>query len=123
MRRIERCLAQVARLVLLVVGVSASSQGSDWKVGDVFVAVGAGQYKVYSHSGVFKETITDGVGNGLTAGCACDLTYHLYAANSTNTKVFRYKIDDPHGILQTIDTNVGSVAGDSIVFDGRGNFM
>ena len=124
MKSTKRHLTQLVALLLLITGICAPAQGNDWKVGDVFVAIGGGQFKVYSNSGVLKETITDGIGNGATAGCACDSTYHLYTTNFSETKAFRYKIDHPHQILQTIDTNVGSPGGhsESIVFDGQGNF-
>jgi hypothetical protein len=88
-------------------------------VGDLFVAVGNGQYKVYSNTGTLKETLSDGLNGGATAGCAFDLTYHLYTANLTESRVVRYAIGHPHSPLRTIDTGAASK---SIVFDGEGNF-
>lgn len=58
-----------------------------WNVGDVFAGVGGGAYNVYDNAGVFKETISDGLG-GFTTGCAFNGTLDkLYATNFSNTKV------------------------------------
>jgi hypothetical protein len=121
---ITRRTIQALGLVLVLVGLDLPLRASDWRIGDVFVAVGNGQYKVYDNAGVFKETITDSQGNGFTAGCAIDSTFHLYTTNFSNTKVVRYAIIPPHIVLQTIDTGVTSPGGhsESIVFDGIGNF-
>jgi hypothetical protein len=103
-------------LAMVLAGGSSSLQASDWRVGDVFVGIGNGQYKVFDKDGNFKETISDG--QGLTGGCAFDSTYHLVTTNISNAEVLRYKIDHPHGILQATPT---SGAG-SVVFAGNGDF-
>lgn len=94
-----------------------------WKLGDVFVAVGNGQYKVYDNTGNLKETISDGLG-GLTTGCAFDSGLNLYTTNFSNTKVVNFDAGSPHSVLQTIDTGATSPGGhsESVVFDGSGNF-
>ena len=53
-----------AALLLLVAGATTSlrAQAPQWNVGDVFAAIGSGQYNVYSNAGVLKQTITDGAG-------------------------------------------------------------
>ncbi len=77
-------------LSLLLFGILA--QASEWQRGDVFVAIGNGQYQVYRQTGTsgggpiytLIETITDGSGTvsgengsggtGFTTGCAFDST-------------------------------------------------
>src|SRR5262245_25716736 len=76
LRRYRRRLAVSAlSLMAAVVPLGGSilrtslAEASDWVFGDVFAAVGSGKYQVYSNSGVFKETITDGLGGDFTDGC------------------------------------------------------
>lgn len=112
-----------AGVSVLVAGLTIPLQSATtWGVGDVFVAIGGGSYKVYSNTGTFKETIT--TSSDLTAGCAFNSQFDLYTTNSTNTKVFKFDGDIPHSLLQTVDTNANSAAGhsESIVFDASGNF-
>ena len=97
-----------AALLLLVVGATTSlrAQAPQWNVGDVFAAVGGGQYKVYSNVGVLKTTISDGTGGVITAGCAFDSAYRLFTTNFSNTApvpdIFRFAIDNAHSIVQKI---------------------
>src|SRR4030081_2303337 len=104
-------------LSLLLFGVSA--QASEWQRGDVFVAIGNGQYQVYRQTGTSEggpvytliETITDGSvtvsgengsgGAGFTTGCAFDSTGHLYSTNFSNSNVYKFSIPDPHMVSQS----------------------
>ena len=105
-------------------GSSAVRASTTWNTGDVFAAIGGGQYKVFDNNGNLKETISDGL-SGFTTGCAFNpgLT-KLYTTNFSNTKVVVHDDNFPHNILQTIDTNLTSPGGhtESIVFDAAGNF-
>ena len=89
-----------------------STEAADWVLGDVFVGVASGSYNVYDNSGVFKETISDGLG-GITTGCAFDSNLDLYTTNFSNTKVIKYADAHPHNVLQTIDTGATSPGGHS----------
>lgn len=113
------CSAGVLSLLLPQAAMAAS-----WDVGDVFVGVSNGTYQVYDNNGVFKETISDGLG-GFTTGCAFnpDLS-RLYTTNFSNTKVVVYDDPHPHPIVQVVDTNATSPGGssESVVFDAAGNF-
>ena len=53
MRTLSRGMIAAA-LLLLVVGATTSvrAQAPQWNVGDVFAAIGGGQYNVYSNGGV-----------------------------------------------------------------------
>ncbi len=102
-----------------------------WALGDVFVAVGNGQYKVYHNNGtasspnyVLIETLSDGTGGTFTTGCAFDTGFNLYTTDFTNTKVVKFDANSPHSVLQTIDTNAQDPAGhsESMVFDASNNF-
>ena len=127
-------------LSLLLVGISA--QASEWQRGDVFVAIGNGQYQVYRQTGTSEggpiytliETITDGSGTvsgengsggtGFTTSCAFDSTGHLYATNFTNANIYKFNIPDPHTVSQApIGPSSGALSSESIVFDGQGNFF
>src|SRR3989344_7476995 len=103
---------------------SPAAASTTWNVGDVYAGVAAGQYNVYDNSGVFKETITDGLG-GFTTGCAFnnDLS-KLYTTNFSNTKVVVYDDPSPHAISQTVDPGVINPGGqsESVVFAANGDF-
>jgi hypothetical protein len=101
-----------------------------WLPGDVFVAIGSGQYQVYRNTGtdtspnyVLLETLTDGSGNGATTGCAFDSASNLFTTNFSNTKVFKFDANSPHGIDATIDTSVQDATGspESVLIDSIGN--
>src|SRR3989344_9264919 len=109
---------------MLVAAVTTSQAATIWNVGDVFAGVAGGSYNVYDNSGVFKETITDGLG-GFTTGCAFnnDLS-KLYTTNFSNTKVVVYDDPSPHAISQTVDTGAINPGGqsESVVFAANGDF-
>jgi hypothetical protein len=87
----------------------------------VFVGIDNGQYKVFNNDGNLKETLPGQLGT-TTGGCAFDSTYHLVTTNISNAKVLRYKIDDPHGVLQTINPASQTSGAGSVVFAGNGDF-
>lgn len=95
-----------------------------WNVGDVFAGVATGSYNVYDNAGVFKETVSDGLG-GFTTGCAFnnDLS-KLYTTNFSNTKVVVYDDPSPHPVVQTVDPAAINPGGqsESVVFAANGDF-
>lgn len=102
-------------LLVLPGGLQNSAAASTWTIGDVFAAVGNGQYKRYSNMGAFQETISQGL-TGTTTGCAFNaLATGLYTTNFTNTKVFVFDTTT-HSVTQTIDTAAHSTNSESIVF-------
>jgi hypothetical protein len=116
-------------LVLLVLGAGSGLQGRDRQVGDVFVAIGGGQYQVWHFdfstnplTATLVETITDGAGSGQTAGCAFDSAYHPFTTNFTKNDVFKDIIDDPQTSIQTISVLAAKGAQPtSVAFDSLGN--
>mgnify|MGYP001588638825 CR=1 FL=1 len=115
--------AQPERIMASVKG-AGSIMSTTWNTGDVFVAVSGGSYKVYTNAGVFKETISDGLG-GFTTGAAFNPSLtKLYTTNFSNTKVVVYDNASPHTILQVIDAGVNSPGGhsESVVFASNGEF-
>lgn len=121
--RITGLLPMVIGLWILLSGMSVSVKAAAWQVGDVFVGVSSGSYQVYDNSGVYKETISDGLG-GYTTGCAFNNALDkFYTTNFTSNAVVVYDIAHPHNIVQTIyTTGAGTAANESIVFDSAGNF-
>jgi uncharacterized repeat protein (TIGR01451 family) len=109
--------AAIAGLTL----VAAATAATTWNVGDVFAGVAGGSYNVYSNSGTFKETISDGSG-GFTTGCSFNPSLDkLYTTNFSASKVVVYDNASPHSIVQTITT--GKAAAESIVFAANGHFF
>lgn len=128
-KHFKKFLGTVGILSLLV-GVLAplSSRPAQaitaWNVGDVFAGVAGGSYNVYDNAGVFKETISDGLG-GFTTGCAFNGALDkLYTTNFSSTKVVVYNDASPHTIAQTVDTNAINPGGqsESVVFAANGDF-
>lgn len=116
-------LAVVALVLINGAGSPSPAQASTWVVGDVFAGVGNGQYQVYSNTGVFKETISQGM-PGFTTGCAFNSAGDLYTTNFSQTKVVVLAGAHPHSVLQVIDTAAQSPGGqsESIVFAANGHF-
>ncbi|MBI4130044.1 hypothetical protein HY468_01870, partial [Candidatus Roizmanbacteria bacterium] len=108
----------------VVISVPSASASTTWNLGDVFAGVAGGSYNVYDNAGVFKETISDGLG-GFTTGCAFnnDLS-KLYTTNFSNTKVVVYDDPSPHPIVQTVDPAAINPGGqsESVVFAANGDF-
>jgi uncharacterized repeat protein (TIGR01451 family) len=113
-------VAGAAAIAGLTLAASATA-ATTWNVGDVFAGIASGSYKVYSNSGAFKETISDGSG-GFTTGCSFNPSLDkLYTTNFSASKVVVYDNTSPHSIVQTITT--GKAAAESIVFAGNGHFF
>lgn len=117
-------LLRIGILVTLALQGVPASASTVWATGDVFTGVSNGAYQVYDNTGVFKETISNGLG-GFTTGCAFNsgLTA-LYTTDFSNTKVVVFGDPSPHAVIDVIDTGATSPGGssESIVFDGAGNF-
>src|SRR5947209_6459428 len=114
----------VAVTVTLMVALYVTLHAATWAFGDVFAAVGDGSYKVYSNSGVPKETITDTALATFrnTAGCAFDASGNLYTTHFQANKVVKFDGAGTHSVLQTIDTGATSIDPESIVFAKSGEF-
>src|SRR6516225_2251165 len=124
MKNIAHRTSGLGLLVLLMLGATSASQAQiilDRKVGEIFVAIGGGQYQVWDFSNTpTVETITNGAGSN--AGCAFDSMYHPFTTGVTANNVFRDMIDDPQNVLQAISVPANGGAPTSIAFDGAGNF-
>lgn len=130
-----RAVIRAGSFALLVLVLSITARAGEWQRGDVFVAIGNGQYQVWrqgSEGYTLIETLTDGSGSsgengsggsGYTAGCAFDSTSHLYTTNFTNANVYKFSIPDPHTVSKTIGPSSGALSSESMVFDGQENFF
>ena len=106
-----------------------------WALGDVFVAVGSGQYQVYHNVGTISSpnyvlvgTLSDGLSGQFTTGCAFDVASNLYTTDFTFNSVVKFDGNPPHAVLQTIDTTgtalgANSLSNESIVFAANGDFL
>ena len=93
-------------------------------IGDVYVAVGNGAYKVYNSNGEFKTTISDGLG-GFTTDCGFSPTSKtLFTTNYTHSKVVMFDQAPKYEVSNVVNTGDTSPRGHSgsIVFDATGNF-
>jgi hypothetical protein len=118
-------------LVMLATHVVLQAQILDRQVGEVFVAIGNGQYQVWHPTpptAALVETITQNFNNvtysGGTAGCAFDPTYHPFTTNLTVNDVFRHAIDDPQNGIEQINVATNAAGGGqptSVAFDSSGN--
>lgn len=118
--------------ILVMLAAVASLQAQiplDRQVGEVFVAIGNGQYQVWHPTpptAELVETITQNFNNvnlsGATAGCAFDPTYHPFTTNLTNNDVLRQAIEDPQNGLEEISVaGAGGGQPTSVAFDSAGN--
>jgi hypothetical protein len=123
MKKVMRKMIQGILLALLVLlwvpsrlnTAPPNNPAVDWVRGDVFVAVGNGNYQVWHSANPAAttptysqvQTIPDGLG-GTTAGCAFDSGYRFFGTNFSNTRVDRYSIDLDNGLVQSITTGTGS---------------
>jgi hypothetical protein len=110
--------------IAFIVPTRAHASSVSWNIGDVFVAVGNGTYYVYDNNGVFKDSISDGLGD-YTTGCAFNGSLDkLYTTKwSSNAKVEVYDNAIPHTLSQTIDTTAnGGSYSESVVFASNGDF-
>ena len=136
MKNIARRTRAVGLLAVLMLGVSITSQAqlnfpSDRKVGEIFVAVGGGQYQVWHFdfstippTATLVEKITNGTTTDNNAGCAFNSTYHPFTTDVTANNVFKDMIHDPQNAIQTITPPARTTLTQptSIAFDSAGNF-
>jgi hypothetical protein len=130
---------RIAATLLLVMVCCIAAVAGEWNRGTLLVGIGNGKYQVWTTadgtSYALSETITDPSGSGVTFVGGSDATYHLFTANLTNKKVYRWVANaDPgtsataHTTVQTIDTSgsCGGVSGSksqpaTVDVDGSGN--
>lgn len=130
MRKPSRLVLVLACLAFAVPAYAQSK--AEFRVGDVFVAVGGGSYQVFHNNGstyVSEGNIT-GSTTGTTAGCASDATYHLITTDFTVPEVSSSAVDrwamngDPnnsHSVIQTLSLPAGVSNPTSVVSDSAGN--
>ena len=116
MRNPSRLVLVLACLVFAVPAYAQSK--AEFRVGDVFVAVGGGSYQVFHSNGstYVSEGNIVGSTSGTTAGCASDATYHLITTDFPVPDVSSSAVDrwamngDPdnlHSVIQTLSLPAG----------------
>ncbi len=108
----------IAGGLALVIGGSAiplAQTSPTWVVGDVFVAIGKGQYEVRSNAGALKQTITIGLGlqKKEVSGCWFDSQFNLYTTDFNATKVVKHQLAPPHTQSIFADTAIAAPDGHS----------
>ena len=115
----------IARLRVLAIAVALAGSGvlisllhaqtpPEWKVGDVFVAIGGGKYEVWPNSGGTTPKQTIQIANtDETAGCWFDSQFNLYTADFDNTRVIRHQLAVPHNQDVFANTNAEANNGHS----------
>jgi hypothetical protein len=113
----KRFLRGAALAVALFALSGTAAFASTWNPGDIFVGVASGNYKVYSNSGTFKETIN--AGTGYTAGCAFNNAQsRLFTTYSSNGNVETFATAHAHTSALLAG---GIITPEAVVFDKRGN--
>ena len=89
-------LMQLGGVCLLLFTGTAALASTAWNVGDIFAGSASGSYQVYDNNGVFKETISSGLG-GFTTGCAFNpaLT-QLYTTQFSAAQITKFDDASPH---------------------------
>lgn len=124
--RVLTTLALLATSFLPLLRPLPAYASTTWNIGDVYAAVGGGNYNVYDNSGAFKETVSDGLGGTFTTGCAFNPSLtRLYVTDFSNTKVVALDDASPHAVVNTIDSGAISPGGhsESAVFAANGHYF
>jgi len=134
MKNVNCKRSMFALLILLMLGASSGSQAQiplDRQVGEIFVAIGSGQYQVWHPTPptatlveTFDQNFNSVLFAGGTAGCAFDPTYHPFTTNLLNNDIFRHAIEDPQngiGQISTLGPGGRGAQPTSIAFDAGGN--
>jgi hypothetical protein len=109
----------VVHLVFLLGALAYSTFASaiPFTIGDVFASVGGGEVKVYSQTGILKQTLNTGLG-GFTTGSTFDSAGNFYVTGFSANKVSKF---DSDGVLVNANWTDGISRVESIVFDSTGN--
>jgi hypothetical protein len=109
----------LALAAVLYLGLAATALwAGDFKVGDVFVAIGNGQVQEFTPAGVFVQTLDDLTHSTYTAGMAFDTSGQLYVTNFSIGTISQFNFD---GSLKNGSFVTGQVNNESISMPG-GNF-
>jgi hypothetical protein len=120
-------LALVAALAVAAICTVTAQSVTAWQTGDVFAAVGNGQYRVFDNAGNFKETIQQ-TAVGITTGCSFNNSEsHLYTTNFSTNQIFRFQTPSPH-LQDQVTTTPGltpppEATNESIAFMASGNYL
>lgn len=111
-------LKLLAGACLLLVGTPAFA--STWNVGDVYAGIAGGSYEVYDNTGVFKETVSSGLG-GFTTGCAFNpgLT-QLYTTQFSAGQITKFDDAHPHNSSSFVTVRA---LPESVAFKADGGFF
>lgn len=111
-----------ASLCLLILTAAAASTltADPFVLGDVFASVGNGQVKVFSQSGVLKQTLNTGTSSQFTTGSSFDSSGNFYVTTFFTNVVSKF---DSNGTLLNSSFSTGFNSNpESIAFDRSGNF-
>ncbi len=109
----------VSQSILLAI-TAAVALGSPITTGDVLVAVGNSQVKVFDQTGTLLQTLNDASGTPFTTGMVFDGSGNLYVTNFTTDTISKF---DSNGNLIASTWATSNNTPESILVNAAGNFL
>jgi hypothetical protein len=111
---------RMASKSILLALVAVPALGATIPIGDVAVAVGNSQVKVFSPTGTLLETLNDASGTPFTTGMVFDGSGNLYVTNFGAGSISKF---DSNGSLVSSSFMTASNTPESILVNQAGNFL
>ena len=113
-------LRRIFSLSILSAGATLTALAGPIPLGDVAVAVGSSQVKIFSPTGTLLETLSDSSGTSFTTGMVFDGADNLYVTNFSEGNVSKF---DSNGILVSSSFMTANNTPESILVNQAGNFL
>jgi len=111
---------RVFSLSILIASATLTAFGASIPLGDVAVAVGSSQVKVFSPTGTLLETLNDASGTAFTTGMVFDGSGNLYVTNFSAGNISKF---DSNGNLVSSSFMTASNTPESILVNQAGNLL
>lgn len=76
--------------IFALLALAGAASASTWVQGDIAVSTSAGEYRVYSNTGVLKDVLSNGGASYYTTGSAFDSTGNLWGTNFGGNSVSKF---------------------------------
>ena len=110
------------RYCLCLLLVAGTASAAPYAIGDVFAGVGNGQVKVFSHTGVLKQTLDTTTGSDEVSGAAFDNAGNYYVTGFQANSLSKFD-SDGNMVNAHFATGFGSNNPESITFDSSGHMF